>query len=237
VIRDAAGRYYASFVVATDPVADAARFAGGDGEAGIDLGLTHFAVLSDGRKIASPRFLRHAERKLGRLQRAHSRTQKGSMNREKSRIKVARAHAQVADSRRDFHHQTSTAIIRDNQAVYTEDLCVAGLGRTRLAKSAQDAGWSAFVAMLEYKAARYERVFARVGRWEPTSQVCSACGARDGPKPLDVRVWTCGTCGVVHDRDVNAARINACGGQVRPAPVLAPAGETGTHPKSRPTAA
>jgi putative transposase len=210
VIRDAAGRYYASFVVATDPVADAARFAGGDGEAGIDLGLTHFAVLSDGRKIASPRFLRHAERKLGRLQRAHSRTQKGSMNREKSRIKVARAHAQVADSRRDFHHQTSTAIIRDNQAVYTEDLCVAGLGRTRLAKSAQDAGWSAFVAMLEYKAARYERVFARVGRWEPTSQVCSGCGART---------------------------LNACRGQVRPVPVLAPASETGTRPKPRRTAA
>jgi len=110
--------------------------------------------------------------------------------------------------------------------VYVEDLCVAGLGRTRLAKSVQDAGWSAFVAMLEYKAARYGRTFARTGRFEPTSQVCSACGARDGPKPLGVRTWTCAACGTVHDRDVNAARnvlalgrresLNACGGSARP---------------------
>ena len=117
-------------------------------------------------------------------------------------------------------------IIRENQAVYVEDLCVAGLGRTRLAKSVHDAGWSAFVAMLEYKAARYGRTFARTGRFEPTSQVCSACGARDGPKPLSVRSWTCAACRTVHDRDINAARnvlalgrresLNACRGGVRP---------------------
>ena len=98
---------------------------------GIDLGLTHFAVLSDGRKIASPRFLRRAEKKLKRAQRALSRKEKGSRNRDKARVKVARAHARVTDARRDFHHQLSTALIRENQAVAVEDLAVKGLARTR----------------------------------------------------------------------------------------------------------
>jgi putative transposase len=247
VILDAAGRYFASFVVETDSTLSPAV-----AEVGIDLGLTHFAALSDGRKVASPKFLRRAERKLRRLQRAHSRRADGSANREKARVRVARAHARVADMRRDFHHKVSTAIIRDNQAVYAEDLCVAGLGRTRLAKSVYDAGWSAFVNMLEYKAHRHGRVFVRVGRFEPTSQVCSACGVLDGPKPLNVREWTCAACGTVLDRDVNAARNvlrlgkvaaglaetqNACGGQVRPGAIPAPAGEPGTLSKPRGTAA
>jgi len=235
VVRDAAGRYFASFVVQTgdDPLPEAGT------EVGIDLGLTHFAVLSDGRKIANPRFLRRAERKLRTAQKALSRKVKGSRNRAKARVKVARVHARVADTRRDWLHQESTRIIRENQAVYVENLCVAGLGRTRLAKSVHDAGWSAFTAMLEYKARRHGRDFDRTGRWEPTSQVCSACGVKDGPKPLGVRQWTCPACGVVHDRDVNAAlnilalgrrdRRNACGSDVRPGPALAVAGETGSH--------
>jgi IS605 OrfB family transposase len=165
-----------------------------------------FAVFSDGWKIDSPRFLRRAEKKLKRLQRELSRKAKGSKNRAKARIKVARQHAKVADRRRDFHHKASTQIIRDNQAVYVEDLAVSGLGRTRLAKSVHDAGWSAFVGMLEYKAALHGRTFAKVDRAFPSSQVCSACGFRDGPKPLPVREWTCGECGTVHDRDHNAAR-------------------------------
>jgi IS605 OrfB family transposase len=234
VIRDATGRYFASFVVGTspEPLPEAAA------EAGIDLGLTHFAVLSDGRKIASPKFLRRAERKLRKAQQALSRKAKGSSNRDKARVRVARIHATVADSRRDWLHKESTRIVRENQAVYVEDLCVAGLARTRLAKSVHDAGWSAFTAMLEYKARKHGRTFARIGRFESTSQVCSACGVKDGPKPLAVRQWTCAGCGTVHDRDVNAARnvlalgrresLNARGGQVRPASVLAPAGETGS---------
>ena len=244
IIKDAAGRYFASFVIETDPAADAARFPDAAAEVGIDLGLAAFAVLSDGTVITAPKFLRRAERKLRRLQQALSRKAKGSANREKARARVARAHARVADSRRDFHHKTSTTIIRDSQAVYVEDLCVAGLGRTRLAKSVHDAGWASFTSMLEYKARLHGRMFARTGRFEPTSQVCSACGVKDGPKPLSVREWACAGCGAVHDRDVNAARnvlrlgqgaagraetLNACGGQVRPGPVPAPAGETGTR--------
>ncbi|MFJ7250691.1 RNA-guided endonuclease InsQ/TnpB family protein [Kitasatospora sp. NPDC098652] len=235
VTKDAADRYWASFVVDTDPEILPEL----DTDTGIDLGLTHFAVLSDGRKVDSPKFLRRAEKKLKRMQKALSRCEKGSKNRAKARKKVARQHAKVADRRRDWHHKESTKIIRESQAVYVEDLTVSGLGRTGLAKSVHDAGWSAFVTMLEYKAAKHGRYFGRIGRFEPTSQVCSTCGIKDGPKPLSVRQWTCGDCGTVHDRDINAARnilaagradrLNACGAQVRPGLVPAPRREAGTH--------
>jgi len=238
VIKDAAGRYFASFVVQTDPAADAARFPASATEVGIDLGLTSFAVLSDGTVVRSPKFLRRAERKLRRLQKALSRKDAGSANREKARVAVARAHAKVAASRRDFHHKVSTAIIRDNQAVYAEDLCVAGLARTRLAKSIHDAGWSAFTGMLEYKAKRYGRYFGKIGRFVPSTAPCSACGVSEGSKPLHVRRWTCTACGAIHDRDLNAAknilalgrreRLNACGGGVRPGLAPAFAHETGS---------
>ncbi|MFF9126273.1 RNA-guided endonuclease InsQ/TnpB family protein [Streptomyces sp. NPDC014889] len=237
VMKDAAGRYFASFVVDTDPAADAARMPDTHRTVGIDLGLTHFAVLSDGTKIDSPRFLRRAEKKLKKAQRELSRKQTGSKNQAKARLKVARAHARVADARREFHHQLSTKVIRENQAVAVEDLAVGGLARTRLAKSIHDAGWSQFVTMLAYKAARYGRTFVKVGRFEPTSQVCSACGHRDGPKPLNVREWTCTACGTVHDRDNNAAinikaaglAVTACGAQVRPERIPAQRGEAGSH--------
>ncbi|WSQ09322.1 transposase [Streptomyces sp. NBC_01231] len=240
VILDSAGRYFASFVIDTDPGVDQARWGEPDPDnaIGIDLGLTHFAVLSDGTKIGSPRFLRRAEKKLKKAQRELSRKQKGSKNRAKARLKVARAHAKVADARKEFHHQLSTQLIRENQAVAVEDLAVSGLARTRLAKSVHDAGWSQFVTMLAYKAQRYGRTFVKIGRFEPTSQVCSACGHRDGPKPLDVREWTCPACGTLHDRDVNAAQnvkraaglaASACGAPVGPEPVLAQREETGSH--------
>jgi putative transposase len=242
VIKDSAGRYFASFVIQAEPGALPET----EPVIGIDLGLRHFAVLSDGRKIASPQFLRRAEKKLKRAQRALSRKQKGSRNRDKARVTVARAHARVADARRDFHHQLSTALIRDNQAVAVEDLCVTGLARTRMAKSVHDAGWSAFTGMLAYKARLYGREFRRIGRFEPTSQVCSACGMRDGPKPLHVRAWQCPACGAWLDRDINAAvnvaraaglAVTACGAQVRPGLALAQRGETGTYPTSRRKAA
>jgi putative transposase len=132
----------------------------------------------------------------------------------------------VADARRDFAHKVSTQIIRENQTVVVEDLCVKGLARTKLAKSVHDAGWARFTAMLAYKAARHGRLLVRIDRWFPSSKPCSACGAVAESMPLNVRSWTC-PCGAVHDRDVNAARNilaagraerpNACGGTVRPA--------------------
>ncbi|WP_329300447.1 transposase [Streptomyces sp. NBC_00659] len=238
VIKDAAGRYFASFVIDTDPAADAARMPDTDQAVGIDLGLTSFAVLSDGTKTDSPRFLRRAEKKLKRTQRELSRKQKGSRNREKVRLKVARAHAKVADARHEFHHQLSTRLIRENQAIGVEDLAVKGLARTRPAKSVHDAGWAQFVHMLEYKAARYGRTLVKIGRFEPTSQTCSTCGVKDGPKPLHIREWTCIACGTLHDRDHNAAinirtaaglAVTACGAPVGPGLVPAQREETGSH--------
>ncbi|MGQ4344041.1 RNA-guided endonuclease InsQ/TnpB family protein [Streptomyces sp. SAS_275] len=238
VIKDAAGRYFASFVIDTDPAADAARMPDTDRTIGIDLGLTRFAVLSDGRKIDSPRFLRRAEKKLKKAHRELSRKQKGSKNRAKARLKVAHAHATVADARHEFHHQLSTQLISENQGIAVEDLPVAELARTRLAKSVHDAGWASFIRMLEYKAQRYGRTLVTIDRFTPTSQTCSTCGAKDGPKPLRVRTWSCAACGTVHDRDHNAAinvktaaglAVSACGAPVRPGAIPAQREETGSH--------
>ena len=242
VIREADGRFYASFVVERAP----APLPRVDRSAGIDLGLAVFAAVaaSDGstQLVANPRYLRAAQRRLARAQWALSRKRKGSANRAKARHRVAVAHRKVRDRRADHHHKLALRVIRENQAVAVEDLAVAGLARTRLAKSVHDAGWATFVRLLEEKAAQYGRRVVKVGRWEPTSQTCCACGRRDGPKPLRVRVWTCGACGVVHDRDVNAARNilkvlvaagpaetqNACGAGVRPPSLAAVGSEAGT---------
>ncbi|WP_370354264.1 RNA-guided endonuclease InsQ/TnpB family protein [Catenulispora sp. EB89] len=234
VVRDAAHRYWASFVVevAEQPLPRT------DVECGIDLGLTHFGVTSAGDKIATPRFLRRAQRKLKRLHRELSRKEKGSANRQKARLKLARQHAKVADRRRDWHHQESTRVIRENQAVFVEDLAVAALGRTRLAKSIHDAGWTQFVDMLEYKAALYGREFTKIDRFAPTTKTCSCCGTRVERITLRIREWDCPSCGMRHDRDVNAARnilalgrrerLNACGEGVRPERVPAAVDEAGT---------
>ena len=238
VTKDPAGRYFASFVVETNP----GTLPETEPVLGIDLGLKHFAVLSDGRKIDCPRFLRRAENKLKRKQRDLSRKQEGSHNRDKARVTTARANARVADARRDFHHQLSTRLIRDNQAIAVEDLAINGLARTRLAKSVHDAGWASFVNMLEYKARLYGREFHRIGRFTPTSRTCSQCDAKDGPKPLYVRIWRCRGCGAWLDRDINAAvnvakaaglAVTACGARVRPELVTVLRGEAGTLSKSR----
>jgi putative transposase len=216
VMVDAAGRYHASFVVEApdQPLPLVQR------EVGIDLGLTHFAVLSDGTKVKAPQFARKAAAKLRTAQKELGRRQKGSANREKSRRKVAKCHARVGDTRRDWLHKLSTTIVRENQAVYVEDLAVSGLARTRLARSVNDAGWSMFVAMLEYKARRHGRTFGRVDRWFPSTRTCSACGVVGEAKPLQVRTWTCG-CGVTHDRDLNAARnILAAGRAAQPVELM-----------------
>jgi putative transposase len=240
IIREPDGRHYASFVVDRDPtpLPPVAH------TAGIDLGLISFATIatSDGtvEQVANPRHQRAAERRLTRAQRALSRKQKGSANRAKARRRVAVAHRKVRDQRADHHHKLALRLIRENQAVAVEDLAVAGMARTRLAKSIHDAGWARFVRLLEEKAAQHGRQVFKTGRWEPTSQTCSRCGHRDGPKPLSVRAWTCKACGTIHDRDNNAARNilvaaglaetqNACGGSVSPGATLAATGEAGTH--------
>jgi putative transposase len=215
VTLDSAGRYHVTFAVevACAPLPITHR------EVGIDLGLTHFAVLSDGRKVDNPRIARKAAAKLRRVQKELSRRKKGSMNRRKSIKKVARCHARVGDTRRDWLHKLSTTLIRENQAVYVETLSASALVRTRMSRSVKDASWATFVDMLAYKAARHGRTFGRVDRWFPSTRMCSACGLLGEKRPLDVRAWAC-SCGAVHDRDINAAKnILAAGRADSPTPV------------------
>ena len=235
VIGEPDGRYYASFVVErqTTPLPACGR------ETGIDVGLSRLVVTSDGEVIPAPRFLRRKERHLARAQRALSRKTKGSANRAKARRRVAVVHRKVRETRLDHAHKTARRLVRDNQAVYAEDLAVSGLARTRLARSVHDAGWAQLLRLISEKADQYGRGFHRIGRFVPTSQICSACGIKDGPKPLSVRTWACAACGAVHDRDINAARnilaagradrLNACRGTVRPPSAVACPVEAGTH--------
>ena len=235
VIREPDGRYYASFVVERAPT----PLPSCPGEIGVDVGLSRLAVTSDGQIISNPRFLRAKERRLAKAQRALSRKTKGSANRAKARRRVAGLHRKVRETRLDHAHKTALRLVRENQAVYAEDLAVSGLARTRLAKSVHDAGWAQLLRLIGEKAEQYGRVFHRIGRFVPTSQLCSQCGANDGSKPLSVRTWTCVACAVVHDRDINAARnilaagraerLNARGGTVRPPLAVAGPAEAGTH--------
>jgi putative transposase len=191
---------------------------------GIDVGVTSLVTLSTGEKEPNPR---HDERLMARkklLQQRLARAQKGSKNREKTRRKLARLNAHIADCRRDHLHKLSTRRVRENQTIVVEDLSVKNMvSNRRLARVIYDAGWSALFRMLTYKSAWYGRDLVKIDRSHPSSKRCSCCGHVLDRLPLDVRYWTCPACGVEHDRDVNAARnilaaglaVTACGPDVR----------------------
>lgn len=203
VSKDTAGRYHVS-LLCDDTVAAKPK---ATGQVGIDLGLTHFAVLSTGEKVASPTTFRKHEVKLAKLQRRLAKKAKGSNRRKKAKLKVAKLHAKIADSRRDFLHKLSTRLINENQVIAIESLAVSNMQKNRcLAKSIGDAGWSEFVRQLEYKAHWYGRELIGIDKWYPSSKRCSDCGYTTLKMPLNVRQWTCPECGSNHDRDVNAAR-------------------------------
>ena len=202
VSRTKSGRYYASFQVEVDILEPVSR-----GEmVGIDLGLKHFAVLSDGRKIANPRNLIQAERRLRRLQRQLSRKQKGSRCWEKQRLKVAHQHERVANRRADFQHKVSRSLVDEYGYLALENLHIKGMVKNRsLAKHISDAGWGQFVRMLAYKGEWYGCQVKSGDRWYPSSKICSICGSEMEAMPLQVREWQCPICGSYHDRDQNAA--------------------------------
>jgi len=210
VIKDAAGRYFLSFVVEINPE----KLSDNGKSVGIDLGITDFATLDNGEKIKAPKPLKKRLKKLRKAQRSLSRKQKGSKRREKARVKVAKIHAKIKDTRTDFLHKLSTRLIRENQTIVLEDLNTSGmLKNCKLSRAISDLGWRSFRAMLEAKSKMYGRDFRVISRWEPTSQRCSSCGQIGEKKELSVREWTCLFCGDIHDRDVNAAKnIKVAGG-------------------------
>ncbi|TJY71402.1 transposase [Arthrobacter sp. CAU 1506] len=241
IIREADGRYYASFVV---DVAAMPRRTPKHATAGIDLGLEHLAVIAynDGtsEKVQNPRHLKKKLAKLATAQRELARRQKGSTNREKSRRKVAVLHRKVRETRLDHHHKLARRIVDENQVIGTETLGITGLARTRLAKSVYDAGWGMLIRLIEEKAAEAGRTLVKAERSFPSTRLCSACGTIGEAQPLHVRAWTC-RCGALNDRDINAAvnllrvaaghaetQLNACGGKVSPTPAPAHPDETGT---------
>ncbi len=202
VSKDAAGRWFVSLLVEETIRALAPT----ENRVGVDAGITALATLSTGEKIVNPRHERADRRKLAKAQRRLARTQKGSANRRKAKLKVARVHARITDRRRDHLHQLTTRLVRENQTVVIEDLTVRNLVKNRkLARAISDASWRRMRQMLEYKTQWYGRELLVVDRFFPSSKLCSACGALQDTMPLHVREWVC-ACGAIHDRDVNAAK-------------------------------
>ena len=184
---------------------------------GIDLGISNFAILSDGQKIDNQQFTRKMAKKLSREQRKLSRRLLLAKKREvdiskaenyqKQKQKVARLHEKVKNQREDFLNKISTEIIKNHDVICIEDLNVKGMLRNhKLSKSISDVSWSSFVRKLEYKAEWYERTIIKIDRWFPSSQVCSKCGYNDGKKPLNIREWVCSNYHTHHDRDINASK-------------------------------
>ena len=208
ISHERSGEYYASVLCEIEqpkslPVTDKV--------VGIDLGLHDIIVCSDGERVPSPKYFRKSEQRLARVQRAFSRTQKGSNGHEKARLKVARCHQKIKNQRNDFLQKLSTKLIRENQVICLEDLSVKGLERNhKLSKSVTDASFSKFVNMLEYKAEWYGRKVVKIDRFYPSTQLCSGCGYKNesvkGLQGLKVREWICPECREVHDRDLNASR-------------------------------
>jgi len=210
VIKDAADRYFLSFVEIRPET-----LPNNEQTVGIDPGIATFATLSTGEKIEAPKPLKKRLKRLRKAQRNFSRKQKGSNRREKARKRVAKIHAKIKDTRTDFLHKLSPRVVREKQTIVLEDLNTSGMVKNRkLSRAISDLGWRSFRDMLSAKSDKYGRNFRIISRWEPTSQRCSCCGNIGGKKALNVREWECLFCGTFHDRDVNAAiNIKVAGGQ------------------------
>jgi putative transposase len=218
---DASGRWFVSLLVddiTIKPLPVAMQ------SVGIDLGITSLLALSTGQKVSNPKHFNRLRKKLKRVQKALSRKVKGSNNRHKARLKVAKVHAQISDARQDFLHKLTTQLVRENQTIAVEDLAVRNMVKNhKLARSISDASWGELVRQLTYKAAWYGRNLVKIERWFPSSKRCGNCGHIVDKLPLAIREWTCSICGTVHDRDLNAANnilaaglaVSVCGATVR----------------------
>ena len=207
---DYSGRWHVSLLI-DNPNIQALRVC--TKSIGLDVGISSLLTTSDGDKIANHRHLKRHRRKLKQVQKALSRKQLGSNNRHKARVKVARVHGNITDSRKDFVHKLTTQLVRENQTIVVEDLSVKNMVKNhKLAQSISDAAWGEFTRQLEYKCKWYGRTLVKIDRWFPSSKRCGHCGYIVESLPLDIRDWDCPKCRAHHDRDINAARnIHAAG--------------------------
>ncbi|WP_107469840.1 RNA-guided endonuclease InsQ/TnpB family protein [Streptomyces mangrovisoli] len=218
VTRDRAGRFFVSVLVEERIRALPPVFESGSSvpkAVGLDLGLASLVTLDDGTKVGHPRLLKRHAGRLARLQRELHRKVRGSRNREKARGRIARLYALISDVRKDLLDQLTTRLVRENQVLVVEDLSVASLVRAarggsrrrkaRLNEAICDAGWGELLRQLRYKCEWYGRTLVIVDRFFPSTRRCSSCHAKGPRIDVSVREWTCGECGAVHDRDVNAA--------------------------------
>lgn len=220
ITLEPSGKWYVSFnfEVSIQPLPESQN------QIGIDLGVSTFATTSNGDKIKSPD-LKKEYQKLKKLQKRLSKKQKGSKNRNKARLKVARQYERIKFIRLNFHHQVSRKLVNENQVIVLEDLKVSNMVKNRkLSRAISGQGWYQFRSFLEYKCNWYGRELIIINQWYPSSKTCSSCGSIQTKMPLSVREWTCPDCGSVHDRDINAAKnilavgttVSACGDSVRP---------------------
>ncbi len=203
--RDAIGHWDVSFATEREVPDRPLPLVNPDRIVGLDDGVADLVVLSDGAKIAAPKFFRKAECRLRRAHRRLSRRQRGSKRAAKARLGLARLHQQIANQRRDFNHKMTTRLVDFYEGICLQDLSVKGLARTKLAKSVTDAALGELHRHLGYKTAWRHRRLAVVDRWFPSSKLCGACGTINTGLALSDRQWTC-ACGMMHDRDLNAAR-------------------------------
>ncbi|WP_332981561.1 IS200/IS605 family element RNA-guided endonuclease TnpB [Microcoleus sp. A003_D6] len=228
VSRNPDGKHFVSVLI--DDGKEKPELVPGNKAIGIDVGLTHFAITSDGSKFSNPKHFVKRQRNLKRKQHSLSRKKKGSQNRKKARLAVAKVHSKIARCREDFLHKLSRKIVNENQVIAVENLNIKGMVKNHnLASSISDVGWGMFCTMLKYKAESEGKQYVEIDRWFPSSKTCHVCLNRVESLTLDIRTWTCRHCGTHHDRDINASinirnealRIlalgtsaNACGGDV-----------------------
>jgi putative transposase len=233
------GRWFVSFLVDDSTVKSLPT---STKKIGLDAGLTSLVTTSDGVKINNPKHFNGKYCKLRAAQKTLSRRQKGSKNREKARLAVARIQARIKDSRKDFLHKLTNQLVRENQVIAVEDLALRNMVKNRsLARNISDAGWGELVRQLEYKCQWYGRSLVKIDRFFPSSKKCGKCDFVIDKLPLSVREWDCPNCGTLHDRDINAAHnilaaglaVTVCGANVRPDRQHSPKGQLRRTPSGK----
>ena len=217
-----AGRWFVSILVDDYTIKPLPKI---DKSIGLDMGVTSLIVTSDGDKITNPKHFKKLRKKLKKKQKTLARKHKGSNNREKARVQVAKVYAQIVDARKDFLHKLTTQLVRENQTIVVEDLAIKNMVKNhKLALAISDASWGELIRQLTYKCQWYDRELIKIDRWFPSSKRCGKCGYIIDKLPLNIREWECPKCGTNHDRDLNTAKnilaaglaVSVCGATVRP---------------------